>query len=129
MNLISSIDEHAGLVRIRYLGEPSFDEWAECMRAIVGDPRFRPGFSFLSDRRGIPALSTGFVRLCVDFLSGYSEEVGGSRWAVVIDSPAAYGMMRVAQVLASEVTSHIEIFTDIDEAEAWLRRDTAPRDS
>jgi hypothetical protein len=121
-----TIDETAGLATLTYAGTPTDKEFREAMLAIFADARYRPGFSFVADRRSVEAPTTDYVRRVTDFMNGHRTEMAGSRWATVVASLAGYGMARMGQVFAHGHPAELGIFTDLDEAVAWLvdrRRD------
>ena len=120
-----SIDLAASVVRLVYNGGPSFEEWERTMWAALADPAYRRGFFFLVDRRFDEPTSTDFVRRVVDFLSLNEPELAESRWAIVVSSPASYGMARMKQAFGGGLPMPIEVFRDLGEAEQWLRRDRA----
>ena len=123
--MLYSIDASAGLVRLDYQKAPTFDEWAAVMRAVFQDPAYRPGFAFLSDHRGLEPPTTEYVRSVAEFVTIHREKLTGSRWAVVVGSPAAYGMARMGQTLAEGFGGEAAIFTDADAADAWLREESS----
>lgn len=123
ISLSYSIDPASPMVRIVYQGAPSFEEWKRTMQAVLADPAYQRGFSFLVDRRCDEPASTDYVRRVVDFLSLNQIELAESRWAIVASSPASYGMARMKQALGARVAIPIQVFMDLGEAERWLRRE------
>jgi hypothetical protein len=122
-----SIDPAARLVRLRNETTPTYEEWEACMIAVFADPAFEPGFAFLGDGRGLPPSDTEMVRRTVKFASGHKREFGRSRWAIVVDTPAMYGMSRMGQSLGKSLVAETRIFTNLEDAEAWLS--TSVRDA
>jgi hypothetical protein len=120
MPLTYTIDPRAGLVRLRYEGSVEIEEFETALGDIVEDRAFQPGFSFLLDRRGAQAPTRDYIRRAVSFARSRATSFGACRWAVVADSPEVYAMLSMGQILGGAVLD-IEIFTDIHEAETWLR--------
>ncbi len=113
------IDEHRQEVRVTYLRQPSFEEWAATMEAILADRRYRPGFGFLMDRRKIekPA-STTYMQRLVQFVRAHRPQSGAARWALVVGDVASFGMARMAEGLDPSET--IKAFREIESARNWL---------
>ncbi len=113
------IDESRQEVRVTYLKQPSFEEWAATMEAILADSRYRAGFGFLMDRRSIakPA-STTYMRRLVQFVSSHRPQSGAARWALVVSDVASFGMARMAEGLDEFET--IRAFREIESARSWL---------
>ncbi len=126
MKLTYSIDTRARLVRLHYTGNPSFEEWESTVTAVLRDPDYRPGFAFLADRRHLESPTADYIRSIIDFIKDHPAEFAGGRWTVVVGGPASYGMVRMAQALGEGIPVPIQVFTDIDEAERWLRSEDTP---
>jgi hypothetical protein len=122
----SAIDVTARIVRIAVEGDPPFDEFRDTLLATFDDTRYRPGFGFLVDRRQAAAPSAEYVRRITDFLRGHQREMAGGRVAVVIASLATYGMGRMAQTIGEDLPALLELFTDLQKAEAWLGNSSEP---
>ena len=80
-------------------------------------------YAFLSDHTALeePATSAqvSIVLQKVAELRGVYER---SKWAIVVSSPASYGMMRLLQVHAEKIELEVEIFRDLEEANQWVRQ-------
>ena len=118
-SLTYEIDENLRQVRVTYLEQPSFEEWARTMKAILADDRYAPGFGFLMDRRSIekPA-STAYMQRLVQFVDLHRPQSGAARWALVVGDVASYGMARMAEGLDASET--IRAFREIESARSWL---------
>ena len=51
--------------------------------------------------------------------SSHASELAARRLAIVTDSPVAYGMARMYQMLAENTGGAIQVFRQIEEATAW----------
>jgi hypothetical protein len=126
MAMSYSIDPTARIVSICRDAMPTYEEWQRLMLDVLAHPDFRPGFSILVDVRGHLAPPTDYVKRQVAFVAAHRDELGASKWAAVVDTPAMYGMSRMCTSLGSERTGETRIFATVEEAEAWLR---APSES
>jgi hypothetical protein len=120
MSFSVSVDPSARRVRLDYTGSPNFEEWVAAVESALADSGYRPGFSWLIDRRDSVVPDTRFVRSAARFLGRRAAQFAGSRIAIVVDSEAGYGMSRMHQILTEESLPQLEIFADIAEAERWL---------
>ena len=118
------IDPTRRLVTWTHTGSELPGVWTRTLESILADPRFAPGFNILEDLRADADVPHGNdVRKGAATLERYADALGSSRWAVVLrpDSPAFYGMLRMAQIpLEQTGTITLRPFTDLDAAHAWL---------
>ena len=106
-------------VHVTYRLQPSFEQWAAGMGAILRDPKFVPGFGFLLDRSRIPRpVKIDYIRQMVEFIEGHDAQSGGAYWAIVVVDLGSFGMARMAEILAS--SGKIRAFLQMEEAKAWL---------
>lgn len=128
MGINYAIDAEARLVRLDYVGATTADEFAATLTAIFRSTSYRPGFGFLSDRRNVEPPTKAYIEHALSFMEAHREQVAGGRWAVVVSTPASYGMGRMGQNIAEGRRSPtpVQVFRGIDEAEAWLNA-TAPK--
>lgn len=96
-------------------------EWMAAMDQILADGRFRKGFRFLSDRRGVTVAPTPEeIQKSVAYFETHREALGQTRWAVLTKRGAAdFGMMRMGQTLAGSLIE-LDFFDDPAQAERWL---------
>ena len=123
MGISYSIDEAARIVRVVHSGDSPIEEYEAVLTAIFCSPLFQPGFAFLIDRRRFESPPAAFVRRLIEFLNQNRRSLAGARWAVVVESPAGYGMGRMGQMLAEGTGDAVTVcvFRDVGEAESWLR--------
>jgi hypothetical protein len=74
----------------------------------------------LSDYRGIELSATSEDMRSIASILGANASFFRRRNAVVVASPAAYGMARMFEALAEPYGLKIRIFDDVAEAEAYL---------
>ncbi len=117
-----AIDEATGLVTFLYRDDPTFEEWTRTMETVFADPRYRPGFHFLGDRRAVDTPpERAYIRRIIEWMDRRAEKVRGARWATLVSTPASYGMGRVGQVMGEGGAVELGVFLDEAEAMRWLR--------
>ena len=80
-------------------------------------------YVFLSDHRALEEPATpAQVSLVLQKVSELRGVYERSKWAIVVSSPASYGMMRLLEVHAEKIGLEVEIFRDIAEANKWVRQ-------
>ncbi len=121
MPIESYIDEARKRVVARVRGDFTFTDIVETLERNLGDPRWRPGFDVLSDHTEVgEPITPSQARRMVVRLGALSDLLTGSRWAIVTTKLASYSMMKVIALMAEQVPMEIEVFTSLEEAEAWL---------
>jgi hypothetical protein len=117
-----TIHTSSRVVAITSHEDPSIEEWIAVLEAVLADPKFEPGFVFLSDRRAVTApASTSFIEQAAAYLSERPAVFGGSRWAILVDTPGSYGMARMGQAIVNDQSSlEVRIFRDPADALMWL---------
>lgn len=123
------IDHDARLVRVGLHGPVSGEEMLATIREAAEQIGPEGGYAVLSDHREIGEPATrDLVERVVDHLGRFASVFHDTRWAVVVGSPASYGMMRMLGVLAEQIPMTVRVFLhDVAAAEQWaLRRATPP---
>jgi hypothetical protein len=116
-----SIHPATRLVRITYLGDPTFDEFTATVRAIFAHPDFTPGMSVLADRSAITTPpTTEYVQRVVRFMGEFIPRRQLARWAQVASGPASFGVARMGGALGAEDQVDYRVFSDVARAERWL---------
>ncbi len=121
------IDVEHRLVRARCWGDVTFKELKEGRLRLVNDPAFQSDFSLLFDCLDVPhsVLTSDQVRE-----SAATLPLGRRSWlAIVIAHTASLGLARMFQTLreVNRGQEQIQIFTNRDEAKAWLRLRETPK--
>jgi hypothetical protein len=115
------IDTERRLIVATVFDEISDTDIIETLNSSISDPDFEPGFNVLSDHTRITRpITTEQVKLMVGHMESLSDHLAGARWAIVTNSPASYGMMRMLSVFAERVPIELQVFRDADEANRWL---------
>lgn len=97
-------------------------EVREVILAAVTDPRAAGATGLLFDVRhsaSIASRTAAEVRAMADFLAAKAERFG-RRLALVADSDAAFGLMRLGSVAVEQKGVDARVFRDIADAEGWL---------
>lgn len=105
------------LVKVTYPYHPTYQEWTRMMDHIFRNPRFKPGFDFLFDKRGAgEAASNEYVEQTSRYYRQHSDKLG--RCAIVVGTLLAFGMARMTEGYCLD--EHVRAFIDLREAERWL---------
>jgi hypothetical protein len=92
------------------------------MKSLLNDPEYESGFHLLLDRSLIEeAPDTEYIRKVVSFIKRNESRFSNGRWVAVVRNKANYGMERMAQLLSDGTCVEMSVFTDMSEAENWLR--------
>ena len=114
------IDPEAEIVEIAGPPVDDIGELAQCLTQVLADRAYRPGFGFLRHGESADAPSPAVVRESMMLLARLG--LGASRWAIVAQRPAEYGMVRMAQLMSDGSPLEIGIFPNRDAAWQWLRK-------
>lgn len=104
-------------------GEFDVDEHVRMVEEVLSHADWAPGRSVLFDRRRNDFNKAAYeeMRRSASVHGERDEAIGPGRAAIVMTPGAAYGLGRQFELLSeSNVSATIRIFTDIDEARAWL---------
>ena len=125
MTIESHVDEERRCIFAKVSGKFTIQEIVETINKSVQDPKFRPGFSVLSDHSQVrEPITAQQAEQTIEHLVNLSDSMAGSRWAVVTTTAASYGMMRMLSVLAERVPMEVQVFSSQSEAEVWLGLDS-----
>lgn len=125
MLLAYEIDVRRRLVIVSANGFALVDEWFATIEAACADPRCGAGFDVLYDRTRVAELPDARrVRAWAARHAKQVDELGLGRLAVVVTSPAVFGMVRMASVYAESAGAVVSVFWSETEALRWLGRDS-----
>jgi hypothetical protein len=122
------VDRDAGIVHLTLRGVLTLAEMVATVQAVMDD--LEPGrrYDVLSDHRALeePATRDQLLQL-TEFLGSRGTPFHGRRWAVIVGSPASFGVIRMLSVHLESAPIHAMPFYDAAEARAWLAEPrTAP---
>jgi hypothetical protein len=123
MPLSYDVDVASRLVTLT-CGNTTLERWSRLMFDVFADPRYQPDFAILVDcRTATLTPSSDDVRGVVEFIASHRAMLGTSRWAVVVEKAAGFGMARMAETIANIANVDLRAFQSLDEAAAWLASD------
>lgn len=121
MPITYRIDRDAKLIRADVIGDVNVTEMLDCISSAVTEAG-EPGYGVLSDHTLIVSPATREqVEKIVARLTSMRAQLANSKWAVVVSSPASFGMMRMLGTLAESIPIHVRAFADMEAAERWMR--------
>jgi len=112
------VDRKAGIVRVTFTGVLSAEGVTVMRDEAFGHPDVEPGMSLLVDLRGCTdaTLSVEAMRR----LAPVPDVLGEGKRAFVVERELVYGLSRAWQTWAQAGQKRIEVFRDLEAAEAWL---------
>jgi len=116
------IDAARNIARIRITGPLDKQDLLRAFDTVVADKRYRKGMSRLWDYRGadLSALdSTAIVDLTRHPMK-YSTGIDDVKVAFVVGRKLEYGLSRMFEAFSLDAPATVEVFYDMEEAEAWL---------
>jgi hypothetical protein len=124
MSLTYTIDPAAGVVSVAVTSPPSPADTRALLRSVAADPGYRPGMPLLVDRRPVPEPpSVAYVNELPVVLREMARATAPCRTAVLVGTPAVYGMLRMASALAGDTGVEVGAFRDENLARRWLAGD------
>jgi hypothetical protein len=109
---------------LRIVGEGDFavQDLREILDAALADPRTEPGTPTLMDvRRSEATRTTEELVSVVDSFGSKRDPSVPLRCAVVTTSDLRFGLSRMVSVYLERYGVDLQVFRDIESAEAWLR--------
>jgi hypothetical protein len=86
---------------------------------VAADPRFTPETAMLADLRGMSQfLDSAAMQMLADRF--VSKPLGTAKRALVADTDAVYGMLRMLTTLSDNAQNRWRVFRTIEEAEECL---------
>ncbi len=108
-----------GLVYLESDEAATFEEWRGAVEGAIADPAFQPGMGIIHDwRKHRTLLPSAEVLKRSEYLARNAARFGRTRWALLVDTRAGYGMGRMAETLTGSGAA-LRVFRDAVEAEAW----------
>jgi hypothetical protein len=120
-----SVDKEIDIVRISATGESSIEESVDALRRLARDPVVGPDTCILLDAREheyAPSFKDGrrIVKLLREL--DLRNPIG-----LVVSNKLHFGVGRQLSILGSLINLQIEVFTDPESAQGWLRSTRADR--
>lgn len=111
-----------GIVFVESDEQAAFDDWQAAVASALGSSAYRPGMGLLHDARRmerVPTLEEARMRVWFVVVQARTHNV--PRWAVVVGGSGGHAMARMAETLTDDRSVAFRVFTDLAEAEAWIR--------
>lgn len=118
MSISYTIDPIRRLVLVRLWGVLTAAELEDHYARLAADPAFDPTFWRLTDGREtvrFDATPTEVQRAAEGHLFA-----AGTRRAIVVSTDYQFGMARMFSTFAENTGQQVEVFRDLEAAEAWL---------
>lgn len=121
MDVAIDVDHARRLVRFVIGGRPDTKLIIAAVDEMSARLDGRTGYDVYSDHRALTEpITPDQGRQLLSHIGRTVPAVRHRRWAVVVSSPASFGMMRMLGVLAQEIPVHVAPFWNPEDAEAWL---------
>lgn len=121
MGVRFTIDADERLVSYVVEGITTLDHARAFFAAVLTHPDYAPGFNFLGDRREVDEEpDSAYIRAVSLEVLARQGILGPCRWAVLVDSDASYGMVRLCGLLTASSRVEIKPFRTMSEAGQWL---------
>jgi hypothetical protein len=121
-----SIHTDLGLVRTRFTGRVTDDEFIDLYRRMLYDDRYVLGTNELADLRDVDDLDISAVALRrVEEITEdrYADSGASFRTAILAPRDQSYGIGRMYEVFAEDGPENVGVFRVLAEALAWLEID------
>jgi hypothetical protein len=118
-----SFTELGGAAVVRTSGVFTAQDHLRMVEDIVGRLEWRPGHPILFDNRNVSFEDVRFEDMVSvrDNHSAHESRIGNARSAILMKSPADYGVGRQFQMLAeNNASADVQVFTDESVAREWL---------
>lgn len=124
MTITWDIDEKAGLVTVRVVGQLTLESARQALTELYAQPSYRPPMVDLWDLRAAQIDSgPGDVQAFVRFIQGSRGNHGTDQTALVVSNMVDFGLSRMYQAHAeASLPISVRAFTQLDEAYEWLDR-------
>jgi hypothetical protein len=114
------IDLQQGIVHLTGPDPSLPEDFVAVLQVAMVDPAFRIGFGFLRDRRGVVPPSVQYVEAVARLMRAMSD-VPPTRYAILVDTLASYGMMRLARKRTWGAWVEMDLFETMAEAVVWIK--------
>jgi len=123
MHPVHRIDVARRVVSLYWSEFPSLAQLEEAVQQAVADPDFKPGMSFLWDRKPgeVNTATREYLREALHFLDGLAERIGPHSWAIVAHHESDFGKARMLEAMSDSTKVTIRAFQSAGDAEEWLR--------
>ena len=116
------IDVERDLVLVEGSGVLNDVDLLSFRKSLVDDPLFHPDMMELADFRSVERhehTTEGFNQF-LELEKSIIKQLGNYRIAIVTRSDLHYGFSRMYKAQVADVLPQVNVFRDMDEAQAWL---------
>jgi len=114
------IDVDRGAIRVT-LGSPlAVDELARTLDRVAGDPRYSPELAWIFDARAVRSAPSDVLSEAVRLMARQALLFLGNEQAIVASDAAIHDMVRAYQRQMDAVGMRVELFYELEEAQAWI---------
>ena len=120
-----TIDQEAGVVRLRCWGMLTNEQMLDCVERMHGDPARRPGMPSLVDCRDIEDMrvTPAGMQAAADIeqvLADPAQEL----WAIAVIAPQddVFWLGRIYEALRAGSPAKVQVFRNTLDADDWLQR-------
>jgi len=112
-----------GFVRVRFSGALQGPDSLDAVRELVRDPRYKTGMNGLIDLREVESIELrgDDVRSGADLVVHLGDAFAGTRWALLANSDAVFGIARQFELMVSDPRFEMRAFRDLEAAERYLQ--------
>jgi len=125
MNWTVTFDELHGAAVVRTSGVFTVSDHRRMVAEIVSHVQWRPGHPILFDHRALDFDSARYEDMLSARDNHFEQEqrIGSARSAILMKSPADYGLGRqFQQLIETHASADLQVFIDEPTAIAWLSR-------
>jgi hypothetical protein len=125
MPMTYTIDQEAGVVRLRCWGTLTNEEMLDCVERMHGDPARRPGMPSLVDCRDIEEMRvTPAGMQAAAHIEQVLADPTQEPWAIAVIAPQndVFWLGRIYEALRVGSPAKVRVFRNTADAEDWLQR-------
>ena len=125
MPMTYTIDQEAGVVRLRCWGTLTNEEMLDCVERMHGDPARRPGMRSLVDCRDIEEMRvTPAGMQAAAHIEQVLADPAQEPWAIAVIAPQddVFWLGRTYEALRGGSPARVRVFRSTADAEDWLER-------
>ena len=118
-----TVEEGTPYITVRTEGEFDTDDHRAMVVDILAQPFWRPGRDVLFDHRALSFSDSDYttMAMAVQNHRTFDPQIGNGRAAVLMASPADFGLARIFDALAADtVHADLRVFLNEGEARSWL---------
>jgi len=122
MKIDIDLEESHGFCRVKVVGKFDLSEYAPSINRVVDAMGDTPDMPALYDLRetDMAHIGTSEIRAMGSAHRGIANRRGTARVAVLVGDDLTYGLARMYEALGMPPKLQMQVFRNVDEAEAWV---------